>query len=123
MGPGSPLWPYQTEATWPISGTEGLVLACGEIKTFVLETVAPYVMTHREPPAIRSTFIHDPGRADTWFPIEATVFAVDFLCRKREWVTHDYDVMRQRFVKFPEERKRELEARYATTAARWNDAI
>jgi hypothetical protein len=123
MGPLSPHWPYPTEVTWPISGTEGLALACGEIETFVLETVVPYVMTHREPIAIRSTFIYDPGRADTWFPIDATVFAIDFLCRKREWVTQDYDVLRQRFAKFPEERKQELEARHATTMARWNEAI
>jgi hypothetical protein len=78
---------------------------------------------HREPLAIRSTLLHEPGRADTWFPLDATVFAIDFLSRKREWVTQDYEILRERFAKFVQPKRDELEARHATIAKRWDDAI
>jgi hypothetical protein len=123
MGPRSPHWSYPTETTWPISGSEGLALACKEIKAFVVDTVVPYVLMHREPLAIRSTLLHEPGRADTWFPLDATVFAIDFLSRKREWVTQDYEILRERFAKFVQPKRDELEARHATIAKRWDDAI
>lgn len=35
MGPRSPHWPYPTETTWPISGTQGLRLASSEIVAFI----------------------------------------------------------------------------------------
>lgn len=123
MGPRSPHWPHPTEATWPISGSEGLTLAGKEIKAFVLETVVPYVLMHREPFAIRSTLLHEPGRADVSFPIGATIFAIDFLCRKRDWVTEDYKILCERYAKFAQAKRDELEERYATTIARWDDAI
>ena len=123
MGPRSPHWPYPTEATWPISGTEGLALATNEIKAFVQETVLPYVLMHREPLAIRSTLLNEPGRADGWFPVDATIFAIDFLCRQREWVGDDYRILRERYAKFAQTKRDELEKRYETTTTRWNDAI
>jgi hypothetical protein len=123
MGPRSPLWPYPTEATWPISGSEDLALATKEIKAFVRETVLPYVFMHREPLAIRSTLLNEPDRADGWFPIDATIFAVDFLCRKREWVSDDYRILQERYAKFAQTKRDELEKRYETITTRWNDAI
>ena len=123
MGLRSLHWPYPTETTWPISGSEGLTLACGEIKAFVLDTVVPYVLMHREPLAVRSTLLHEPGRADTWFPIDATIFAIDFLCQKRDWVTQDYEVLRERYAKFAQPIRDEFESRQETIQRKWDDAI
>jgi hypothetical protein len=121
MGPRSPHWSYPTETTWPISGSHGLKLASKEVKSFVVETVLPYVLMHREMLAIRNTLLHEPGRADTWSSVDATVFAIDFLCRKREWVTQDYELLRERYANFVQERRDELDARYTTVTARWDD--
>ena len=123
MGPKNPRWPYPSETTWPISGSEGLILACKEIKPFVADTVLPYVLEHREPLAVRSTLLHDPGRADTWGAIDATIFAVDFLSREREWLSQDYELLRKRFAKFIQSTRDELEQRYAAVNEKWNDAI
>jgi len=123
MGPRSPLWPYPTETTWPISGSDGLALAAREIRAFVRDTVLPYVLMHREALAIRSTLLNEPGRADGWFPIDATVLAIDFLSRKREWVDEDYKILQERYAKFVETKRDELQTHYETTTSKWNDAI
>lgn len=123
MGPRSPHWTHPTEATWPISGSEGLALACGEIKAFVSDTVVPYLNMHKDALGVRSTLLHEPGRADMWGAVDATIFAIDFLRREREWVTQDYEILRERFVRFVQPLRDEFESRYAITIARWDDAI
>lgn len=91
MGPSSPHWLYPTECRWPISGSDGLALASREIAEFVEAVVLPYVISHREPAAVRQTLLNFPGRADSWMHrIETTVFAVDYLLSRRDWLDQDY---------------------------------
>jgi hypothetical protein len=93
MGPHSRGWYLPYRAQWPIFGRDGLALAIPEIASFVSELVLPYLSEHRNPAAIRDTYLRTPRRADVYLLSEQIVFAVDRLLGKREWLESDRDVL------------------------------
>jgi hypothetical protein len=93
MGPNSFHWPYPTETTWPVTGSTGLEKAIPEVCDFIQRTAEPYVVEHRDPLTIRETLLHAPGRASS-IGIETSVFAIDYLMRRRDWVDADFETLR-----------------------------
>lgn len=91
MGPNSPHWKHSVEATWPITGSEGLERASHEIVDFVNDVVLPYVTLHQDPAMIRDTLLTAPGHTDQRGAQEGTtVFAIDHLLGRRDWLEEDY---------------------------------
>jgi hypothetical protein len=97
MGPFSPRWKYPTETTWPITGSDGLALATPEIVAFLKDVAEPYALRHRDPSAIRNTLLFLPGRVDDAFSDVCTIFAVDHLAQRRDWLDEDFERLRERF--------------------------
>jgi len=122
MGPGSPHWRYPTEPTWPVSGSEGLTIATSEIVEFVEQVAVPYVSTHQDPLNIRGTLVTEPGRSDGW-AVDATIFAVDFLLRRKDWLEEDLRILQKRYAQYDRPNKESLEIRYRATVEKWDEAI
>lgn len=101
MGPSSPHWTYPTETTWPILGSEGLALATPEIIAFLKEAAEPYALRHQEPLAIRNTLMFLPGHADVPSPDVITIFAVDYLARRRDLLDQDFEQLSERYATRP----------------------
>ena len=98
MGPSNPRWHYQRETTWPITGSDGLALATPEIVSFLKDVAEPYALRHRDPLAIRNTLLRLPGHADVMFFEACTIFAVDHLVRRRDWLDEDYRMLCSRYA-------------------------
>jgi len=95
MGPESPHWKHPVKATWPITGSEGLERASHEIADFVNEVVLPYVTLHQDPSMIRNTLLTAPGHTDQGVLDGTTVFAIDHLLGRRDWLEGDYHRLRE----------------------------
>jgi hypothetical protein len=117
MGPRSRRWAYPTETTWPILGSEGLQLATLEIVDFIEDVVVPYLSRHEDPLAVRETLIHNPGQADAFAFPEKTVFAVDVLSRRRDWLDSDYGLFAGRASGHVESLRNELRQVYERAVA------
>jgi hypothetical protein len=96
MGPESAGWKYPTDTTWPIGGSEGLIRASPEVTEFVAQVALPYVIEHQDPGAIRDTLLRTPGRADPLPPVGSTIFAIDCLLGRRDWLDEDYNLLCER---------------------------
>ena len=121
MGPKSPFWPYPTETTWPVSGSDGLQLAAAEIVEFADEAVLPYLSRHEDPMAIRDTFLNNPGYADNAFSNDEAVFAIDMLSRRRDWLDSDLKLFESRYASYAQSIRDELPKNYARAIAHWDD--
>jgi hypothetical protein len=106
MGPLSPRWKYPSETTWPILGSDGLALATPEIVAFVKDVAEPYALRHRDPLAIRNTLLFLPGHADGIFLPHDTIFTVDYLERRRDWLDADYQQLSVRYAALAEDAER-----------------
>jgi len=89
MGPRSPHWHYPTETSWPLSWSEGVKKASTEIAHYIVDVVRPYLAQHRTPEAIRDTLLKNPRRAASVIA-EPTIFAIDYLLDRRDWLEDDY---------------------------------
>src|SRR6185503_15739828 len=80
-------------------------LASPEIVAFIGDVAEPYVMRHRDPAAIRDTLLNNPGHAT--FPVDQakTIFAVDRLLNRRDWLDEDYEHLRVRHEAFDAKRE------------------
>jgi hypothetical protein len=119
IAPHSQTWPHPTWAAWPISGSEGLRRGSAELADFVRKVVLPYLDEHKDPVAVRQTLLSKPRRSDRFG--EASLFAIDHLMRRRDWLDADYETHARR-TELPEYRER-LRAWYDKTVACWDDAI
>lgn len=122
MGPSSPHWKHPTPATWPISGSEGLQRAAGEVAVFVKEVAEPYVVLHQDPSAIRDTLLNAPGRADQT-AIECQTFAVDYLLRRRDWLEEDYEQLQKRYSNYVSGHAKNLVKAYKAAVEQWNATL
>jgi hypothetical protein len=120
MYPASPRWHYRIEASWPISGTQGIARAMKEIVPLLDEVVFPYLQTHEEPVAIRDTELLRPergGGSGFWSP-HTTVFAIDSLLGQRRWLDEDLEHYRQYYQGGPA--GKELERHYKMAKKNWD---
>jgi hypothetical protein len=121
MGVHSPRWPHPTETSWPISGSDGLRVAGEEICAFVQEIAEPYVLEHQHPVAIRSTLLEEGGHADlVSTEIGATVFAIDHLLRRNDWLESDYQELQRQFSDYAPMCMEELKTDYDLCVAGWD---
>jgi hypothetical protein len=119
IAPHSRTWPHPTWAAWPISGSEGLRRGGAELSDFVCQIVLPYLHEHKDPAIVRQTLLSKPRRSDRFG--EASLFAIDHLLRRRDWLDADYESHAQRTVQ-PEYRER-LRTWYDRTVACWDDPV
>jgi hypothetical protein len=122
IGPQSPHWPYTTRPAWPIAGSEGLERAKPEVVAFVEDAVLPYLSVHEDPVQIRETLRNTPRRADPFFP-SRTLFAIDHLLRRRDWLDADNALLTERAKNFHAEGKADLAREFAEAAAKWDDVL
>jgi hypothetical protein len=121
MFPTSPRWHYRIEASWPISGLQGVTRAINEIGPFLNDIVFPYLKTHEEPVAIRKTELLRPWRGGTsgfWSP-DTTVFAIDVLLGERRWLEEDFEHYR-RYYGGHGPYGQALESHYEAAQKNWN---
>ncbi|HEY4169882.1 MAG TPA: hypothetical protein VGM96_24030 [Reyranella sp.] len=119
MFPASPHWHYRIEASWPISGTQGVTRAMNEIAPFLDEIVFPYLEMHEDPAAIRETELRRPergGGSGFWSP-HTTVFAIDNLLGQRDWLDEDLEHYRHYYQGPPA--SKELERHYKMAKKNW----
>jgi len=122
MGPKSPHWPYPTRPQWPVSGADGLRRACAEVAAFVSNVALPYVLDHRDPLRIRNTLLHHPGKADRVddTAIAQTIFAIDHLSRRRDWLELDYATLRDRYKTYVSPYPEHLDRDMAASVRSWD---
>lgn len=120
MGPNSKHWHHPVPAQWPIVGSDGLARACPEVVSFVRELVVPYLQRHQNPANIRDTLLSAPGRADQFAPVE-TIFAVDYLLRRRDWLDADFLLLQHRLNSCTADVRERLQRCYFVAASRWDD--
>jgi hypothetical protein len=96
MGPHSKSWHLPYEVQWPVTGSLGLQLALPEICEFVSDVALPYIEKHRDPEAIRNTYLENPRRADYYARAERIIFAVSILARNGARMEDDYSFLSSR---------------------------
>ncbi len=122
IGPNSKHWQHPVPAQWPIIGSDGLIRACSEVASFVRQIVVPYLQRHQDPANIRDTLLSAPGRADQFAPAE-TVFATDYLFRRRDWLDADFLLLQHRFNAHPADVREKVQKCYSVAANRWDEAL
>jgi hypothetical protein len=123
MYPASPHWHYRIQASWPISGTQGVARAMNEIVPFLEEIVFPYLQIHEEPVAIRQTELFRPerGGGSGFWSAHTTVFAIDNLLGQRRWLDQDLEHYRHYYQGPPV--SKELERHYKLAKKNWATAL
>jgi hypothetical protein len=119
IGPRAHYWPHAIDADWLILGEEGIRLASIEAVTFTREVVVPFIDRNQTPAHIRDTLLSTPGRIASLRPAQ-TVFAIDHLERRRDWLEADLALLMERFQDFSPENREKLQAEYRTTAECWD---
>ncbi len=99
MGPDSWHWPYRICPHWIIPRSEGVRRVSDEMAAFIKEIVLPYLVRHEDPALIRDTMLHQPGHADgSEASRRRTVFAIDHLLRRRDWLEQDHHALREQHL-------------------------
>jgi hypothetical protein len=107
---------------WPISGSYGLELAAAGMRAFVSDVVLPYLRTHEEPEAIRSTILYDRGHTPWSWPPHVTVFTVDALLGQRGWLDDDF-AHYDRFYEADHGFRDSLGGHYETAKKNWMPSL
>jgi hypothetical protein len=120
MGPRSRHWACPVEASWPILGTVGLSKAGPEIAAFIDRYVLPYLSEHESPLNVRHTLIASPGKALDLCPSQ-TVFSIDHLARKRDWLEDDYIAFKERAKHAVARYRDRIPTDYEHVLSRWDE--
>jgi hypothetical protein len=119
IGPRAHYWPHAIDAHWLILGEEGIRLASIEAVAFTREVVVPFIDRNQTPARIRDTLLSTAGRIASLRPAQ-TVFAIDHLERRRDWLEADLTLLTERFQYFSPENREKLQTEYRTTAECWD---
>jgi hypothetical protein len=122
MGPRSPHWACPVEASWPMLGTFGLSKAGPEIAALIDRYVLPYLSEHESPLNVRQTLILSPGKALDFCPSQ-TVFSIDHLARKRDWLEEDYIALKERAKNYIASHRDRIPLDYERVLSRWDDPL
>ena len=118
LGPRSHHWPHVIEGSWLILGEDGIPLASSEAVSIVRELIAPFIEGNQTPTRIRDTLRSTRGRIASRRP-ECTVFAIDHLERRRDWLEGDLAFFEERFQDYSQDDRDKLRSDYRRTAEGW----
>jgi hypothetical protein len=118
ISPRSHYWPYRIDASWLIFGEQGVPVASGEAATFVREVVVPFLDRNRSPERIRETLLSTRGKMASMRAAQ-TVFAIDHMERRRDWLEADLAVFKNRYQGYSQGERDKLQGDCATAIERW----
>lgn len=119
ISPRSHYWPHVIDASWLILGEDGIRLASSEAGTFVREVVVPFIVHNRTPERIRDTLLSIPGQIASMRSAQ-TVFAIDHLERRRDWLDADLAVFEERYSGYSQENREKLQCEYRRAVECWD---
>jgi len=122
ISPRSHYWPNAIEGSWPIHGEEAIRWASIEAVAIVREVVVPFIEGNQSPPRIRDTLLSTRGKIASMRPAR-TVFAIDHLERRRDWLEADLAFFEERFQDYSQENREKLRSEYRTTVESWDKRI
>jgi hypothetical protein len=119
ISPRNHYWPNVIDGSWLILGEDGIRLAAAEAVTLVRDVVLPFFAHNQIPARIRETLLSTRGNLASVRPAQ-TVFAIDYLERRRDWLEADLAVFEERFRDFSQENREKLQGEYGAAAGRWD---
>lgn len=119
IGPRTHYWPHAIDAHWPILGEEGIRLASIEAAAFTREVVIPFINRNQTSARIRDTLLSTQGRVVSLRPAQ-TVFAIDHLERRRDWLEVDLTLLMKRLQEFSPQEREKLQTEYRITTECWD---
>jgi hypothetical protein len=94
-------------------------LASVEAVAFTREVVIPFIGRNQTPARIRDALLSIPGKIASLRPAQ-TVFAIDYLELRRDWLDADLALFKERFQDFSVENREKLQTEYQTAVDRWD---
>jgi hypothetical protein len=122
LSPRSHYWPHAIEGSWLIHGEEGIPLASIAAASIVRDVIVPFIEGNQTPTPIRDTLLSTRGRISSMRP-ERTVFAIDHLERRRDWLEADLAFFEERFQDYSQGNRDKLKDEYRTTVESWERRI
>lgn len=122
LSPRNHYWPHAMDGSWLVHGEDGIPLASIEAVAIVREVIVPFIEGNQTPPRIRDTLLSTRGRIASMRP-ERTVFAIDSLERRRDWLEADLAFFEERFQDYSQENRDTLRSEYKTTVESWDKRI
>ena len=118
LSPRSHNWPHAIEGSWLIHGEEGIPLASIAAASIVRDVIVSFIEGNQTPTRIRDTLLSTRGRIASMRP-ERTVFAIDHLEHRRDWLEADLAFFEERFQDYAEKNREELRSEYRKTVEGW----
>jgi hypothetical protein len=122
ISPRNHFWPHSNKGSWLVLYSDGLHMAAAESASFVREVVLPFINYNQSPDAIRNTLSTARGHVASLRPAR-TLFAIDHLKRRRDWLKADLAMLQERYRHYRPENKDTLQREYETTVQRWDENI
>jgi hypothetical protein len=119
ISPRNHYWPNVIDGSWLILGVDGIRLASAEAVTLVRDVVLPFIAHNQMPARIRDTLLSTRGNLASVRPAR-TVFAIDYLERRRDWLEADLALFEERFQDFSQENREKMQSEYRAAAERWD---
>ncbi len=122
ISPRNHFWPHAIEGSWLILGEEGLRLASIEAIAIARDVIVPFIDGNQAPARIRDTLLSTRGGIAS-LRHARTVFAIDHLERRRDWLEADLAFFDDRFQDYSQENRELLISEYRTTVEGWDKGI
>lgn len=119
ISPRNHYWPNAIGASWLIRGEEGIRLASIEANAIVRDVIVPFIERNQTPTSIRDTLLSTRGRIASLRPAR-TVFAIDHLERRKDWLEADLAFFEDRFQDYSQKNREKLQSEYRATVERWD---